>query len=58
MYQCSKYNNNLNVSGKKLKQLRMKNNLSLSKLSTNVFRVPVEELLTDFIEELKKEDVV
>ena len=58
MYQCSKYNNNLNVSGKKIKQLRMKNNLSLSKLSTNVFRVPVEELLTDFIEELKKEDVV
>ena len=58
MYQCSKYNNNLNVSGKKLKQLRMKNNLSLSKLSTNVFRVPVEELLTGFIEELKKEDVV
>ncbi len=91
MYQCSKYNNNLNVSGKKIKQLRMKNNLSLSKLSTKlallgidiskpslhkletgnrilkdyelfglsiVFRVPVEELLTDFIEELKKEDVV
>ncbi|MBD9159210.1 MAG: XRE family transcriptional regulator [Clostridiales bacterium] len=36
MYQCSKYNNNLNVTSKKIKELRMKNNLSLSELSTKL----------------------
>lgn len=91
MYQCSKYNNKLNVSSQKIKELREKNNLSLSGLSTKlalmgiditkpslhkletgnrilkdyelyalsqVFKVPIEELLNDFITELKKEDVV
>ena len=91
MYQCSKYNNRLNVTGKKIKELRMKNHLSLSGLSTKlalmgidiskpslhkletghrilkdyelyglsiVFKTSVEELLTDFIEDLKKDDVV
>ena len=36
MYQCSKYNNQLNVTGKKIKELRIKNNLSLSGLSTKL----------------------
>lgn len=36
MYQCSKYNNNLNVSGQKIKELRIQNNLSLSGLSTKL----------------------
>lgn len=36
MYQCSKYNNHLNVSSKKIKELREKNNLSLSGLSTKL----------------------
>lgn len=36
MYQCSKYNNQLNVSSKKIKELRLKNNLSLSALSTKL----------------------
>ncbi len=91
MYQCSKYNNKLNVSSKKIKELRQKNNLSLSGLSTklalmgvdipktslyklengkrilkdyelyalsHVFNVSVEELLTDFISELKDENIV
>ena len=91
MYQCSKYNNQLNVTGKKIKELRMKNHLSLSALSTKlalmgidiskpslhkletghrilkdyelyglsiVFKTSVKELLTDFIEDLKKDDVV
>ena len=91
MYQCSKYNNKLNVSSKKIKELRQKNNLSLSGLSTKlalmgvdipktslyklengkrilkdyelyalsqVFNVSVEELLTDFISELKDENIV
>lgn len=91
MYQCSKYNNKLNVSSKKIKELRMKNHLSLSGLSTklalmgidiskpslhkletgnrilkdyelfglaHVFKVPIEELLEDFKEELENEDVV
>lgn len=91
MYQCSKYNNQLNVSSRKIKELRIKNHLSLSGLSTklalmgidipkpslhklekgnrilkdyelyaiaHVFHVPIEELLDDFISELKKEDVV
>jgi len=91
MYQCSKYNNQLNVSSKKIKELRKKNKLSLTGLSTklalmgidiskpslhkletgkrilkdyelyalsHVFNVPIEELLNDFISELKDEDVV
>ena len=91
MYQCSKYNDRLNVSSKKIKELREKNHLSLSALSTklalmgidipkpslhkletgkrilkdyelyglsHIFKVPIEELLTDFISELKNEDVV
>jgi len=91
MYQCSKYNNKLNVTSKKIKELRIKNHLSLSKLSTKlalmgidiskpslhkletgkrilkdyelyglscVFHVPVEELLNDFITELKDENVL
>ena len=33
MYQSSKYNDRLNVTGKKIKELRLKNNLSLSNLS-------------------------
>ena len=33
MYQSSKYNDRLNVAGKKIKELRLKNNLSLSNLS-------------------------
>ena len=36
MYQCSKYNNQLNVSSKKIKELRLKNNMSLSGLSTKL----------------------
>ena len=91
MYQCSKYNNKLNVTSNKIKELRIKNKLSLSGLSTklalmgidiskpslhkletgkrilkdyelyglsHIFKVPVEELLSDFISELKDEDVV
>lgn len=33
MYQSSKYNNKLNVTGRKIKELRIKNHLSLSSLS-------------------------
>ena len=91
MYQCSKYEDRLNVTSKKIKELRQKNNLSLSALSTKlalmgidiskpslhkletgkrilkdyellglsyVFKVPIEELLDDFISELKNQDVV
>lgn len=91
MYQSSKYNNKLNVSSNKIKELRTKNKLSLSALSiklallgidipkpslhkletgqrvlkdyelyalSRVFKVPIEELLNDFIDELKNEDVV
>ncbi len=91
MYQCSKYNNRLNVTGKKIKELRMKNNLSLSELSTKlaligidiskpslhkletgkrilkdfelcglaeIFHVPLEEILSDFIKEIKNDNVV
>lgn len=36
MYQCSKYNNHLNVSNRKIKELRIKNQLSLSALSTKL----------------------
>ncbi len=91
MYQCSKYNGRLNVTSKKIKELRIKNNLSLSELSTKlalmgidiskpslhkletgkrilkdyelcglaqVFHVPLEELLSNFIDELKKDNLV
>lgn len=91
MYQCSKYNGSLNVTSKKIKELRMKNNLSLSELSTKlalmgidiskpslhkletgkrilkdyelcglaqIFHVPLEELLSNFIDELKKDNLV
>lgn len=87
MYQSSKYNDRLNVTGKKIKELRLKNNLSLSNLSiklalmgidiskpslhklengnrvikdyelyglSEVFNVPVSELLSDFVSEIKK----
>lgn len=36
MYQCSKFNDRLNVSAKKIKDLRIKNKLSLSALSTKL----------------------
>lgn len=36
MYQCSKYNNKLNVTSRKIKELRIKNHLSLSELSTKL----------------------
>ena len=36
MYQCSKYNERLNVTARKIKELRVKNNLSLSGLSTKL----------------------
>lgn len=91
MYQCSKYNNRLNVTAKKIKELRIKNNLSLSELSTKlalmgidiskpslhkletgkrilkdfelcglaqVFHVSMEDILSDFISDLKNDDVV
>ena len=87
MYQSSKYNDRLNVTGKKIKELRLKNDLSLSNLSiklalmgidiskpslhklengnrvikdyelyglSEVFNVPVSELLSDFASEIKK----
>ena len=89
MYQCSKYNDHLNVSSNKIKELRIKNNLSLSALSTKlaligvdipkqslykietgnrivkdfelyalayIFKVPMEDLLVDFINEINKEN--
>lgn len=91
MYQCSKYNEHLNVTARKIKELRIKNNLSLSGLSTKlaligidiskpslhkletgqrilkdyelfglsvIFDVPVEEFLSDFIDNLKDEHIV
>ena len=91
MYQCTKYNNQLNVTGKKIKELRVKNNLSLSGLSTKlalmgiditkpslhkletghrilkdyelfglsmVFKVPIEDFISDFMDNLKKENIV
>lgn len=36
MYQCSKYNNKLNVTSNKIKELRIKSHLSLSQLSTKL----------------------
>ena len=91
MYQCSNYNGRLNVTSEKIKELRIKNNLSLSELSTKlaligidiskpslhkletgkrilkdyelyalaqVFHVPLEDLLSNFIVELKKDNLV
>mgnify|MGYP004532984549 FL=1 len=91
MYQCSKYNERLNVTARKIKELRIKNNLSLSGLSTKlaligidiskpslhkletgqrilkdyelfglsvIFDVPVEEFLSDFMDNLKDEHIV
>ena len=91
MYQCTKYNNQLNVTGKKIKELRVKNNLTLSGLSTKlalmgidiskpslhkletghrilkdyelfglsmVFKVPIEDFISDFMDNLKKENIV
>lgn len=91
MYQCSNYNGRLNVTSEKIKELRIKNNLSLSELSTKlaligidiskpslhkletgkrilkdyelyalaqVFHVPLEDLLSNFIDELKKDNLV
>ncbi len=91
MYQCAKYNNQLNVTGKKIKELRVKNKLSLSGLSTKlalmgidiskpslhkletghrilkdyelfglsmVFKVPIEDFISDFMDDLKKENIV
>lgn len=91
MYQCNKYNEHLNVTGRKIKELRIKNKLSLSGLSTKlaligidiskpslhkletgnrilkdyelfclsiIFNVPVEEFLSDFMNNLKDENIV
>lgn len=91
MYQCSKYNEHLNVTARKIKELRIKNNLSLSGLSTKlaligidiskpslhkletgnrilkdyelfglsvIFDVPVEEFLSDFMNDLKDKHIV
>ena len=91
MYQCSRYQNNLNVTSKKIRELRIQNNLSLSGLSTKlaligidipkpslykietgnrivkdyelyafdyVFNVSIEFLLSDFIEDFIKDNVV
>ena len=91
MYQCSNYNGRLNVTSEKIKELRIKTNLSLSELSTKlaligidiskpslhkletgkrilkdyelyalaqVFHVPLEDLLSNFIDELKKDNLV
>lgn len=90
MYQSSKYNNKLNVTGRKIKELRIKNHLSLSSLSiklalmgidiskpslhklengnrvikdyelyglSQVFNIPLNELLSDFEKEIKKNNV-
>ena len=91
MYQCSKYNDRLNVTGRKIKELRTKNSLSLLQLSAKlalmgidiskpslhkletgkrilkdfelcglaqVFHVSMEDILSDFISELKNDNVV
>ena len=91
MYKCSKYNEHLNVTARKINELRIKNNLSLSGLSTKlaligidiskpslhkletgqrilkdyelfglsvIFDVPVEEFLSDFMDNLKDEHIV
>ena len=42
MYQCTNYNNHLNVSGKKIKELRKENHLSLSGLSTKLGLIGID----------------
>ena len=42
MYQCSKYNEHLNVTARKIKELRIKNNLSLSGLSTKLALIGID----------------
>ncbi len=42
MYQCTKFNNHLNVSSNKIKELREKNHLSLTDLSTKLALVGVD----------------
>ena len=86
-----KFNENLNVTGKLLKEYRLKNNLSYEMLSTKlalmgidiskpslhkletghrilkdyelfgismVFKVPIEDFISDFMDNLKKENIV
>lgn len=90
MYQSSKYDNKLNVTGRKIKELRQKNHLSLSNLSiklalmgidiskpslhklengnrvikdyelhglSQVFNIPLSDLLSDFEKEINKNNV-
>ena len=90
MYQSSKYDNKLNVTGRKIKELRQKNHLSLSNLSiklalmgidiskpslhklengnrvikdyephglSQVFNISLNELLSDFEKEIKKNNI-
>ena len=87
----SKFNGNINVTGKLIKEYRLKNNLSYEKLSAKldligisihkqslydiehnkrtvkdyelfglsvIFNVPVEEFLSDFMNDLKDEHIV
>ena len=42
MYQCSRYQNNLNVTSKKIRELRIQNNLSLSGLSTKLALIGID----------------
>ena len=42
MYQCSKYKNHLNISNKKIRELRLKNNMSLTDLSTKLSLVGID----------------
>ena len=42
MYQCSKYNNRLNVTSNKIRELRIKKQLSLSELSTKLALVGID----------------
>lgn len=42
MYQCGKYNERLNVSNAKIRELRIKNGLSLSELSTKLALVGID----------------
>lgn len=91
MYQSTSYNGHLNVSYKKIKEYRLKNNLSLSALSIKlallgidipkqsiykletgeriikdfelyalsyIFKVHMEDLLEDFVQELNQEQII
>ena len=42
MYQNTKYNEHLNVSGKKIKELRIKNKLTLSALSIKLALIGID----------------